>query len=83
MTRPAVSQHLRVLLDAGLVDVRRRGRERIYRPRPDGLHQLRQELDSYWALTLTMFKTVVEETVAEKTVAEETVIEETVIEERS
>ena len=40
VSRPAVSQHLRVLLDAHLVDVRKQGRERLYRPRPDGLADL-------------------------------------------
>jgi len=62
VSRPAVSQHLRVLLDAGLVDVRRHGRERLYRPRRDGLAGLRQELESYWVQTLATFKTLAEQT---------------------
>lgn len=62
VSRPAVSQHLRVLLDARLVDVRRRGREQLYRPRPEGLSQLRQELESYWTQTLATFKQVAEQT---------------------
>lgn len=62
VSRPAVSQHLRVLLDAGLVDVRPEGRERRYRPRPDGLAELRRELESYWAQTMTTFKALAEET---------------------
>jgi DNA-binding transcriptional ArsR family regulator len=61
VSRPAVSQHLRVLLEAGLVDVHRRGRERFYRPRPDGLLRLRQELESFWNDTLTTFKSVAEQ----------------------
>lgn len=61
VSRPAVSQHLRVLLDAGLVDVRAQGRERFYRPRREGLAELRQELESYWIRTLTMFKTLAEQ----------------------
>ena len=60
VSRPAVSQHLRVLLDAGLVDVRRQGRERFYGPRRDGLAGVRQELESYWVQTLTTFKTLSE-----------------------
>ena len=40
MTRPAVSQHLRILLDAGLVAEQRTGRERRYRLRPDGLDEV-------------------------------------------
>jgi DNA-binding transcriptional ArsR family regulator len=61
VSRPAVSQHLRVLLDAGLVDVRQQGRLRLYRARADGLEQLRRELESYWAQTLATFKTVAEQ----------------------
>lgn len=61
VSRPAVSQHLRVLLDAGLVDVQRRGREHLYEPRHEGLEQLRAELDSFWSRALTTFKTLAEE----------------------
>lgn len=61
VSRPAVSQHLRVLLQAGLVDVRRRGREQVYQPRPNGLDQLRQELETYWTQTLTTLKTLAEQ----------------------
>lgn len=62
VSRPAVSQHLRVLLDARLVDVRQQGRLRVYEMRADGLEQLRRELDSYWRKTLTRFKDVAERT---------------------
>jgi DNA-binding transcriptional ArsR family regulator len=62
VSRPAVSQHLRVLLDARLVDVRTQGRERLYRPRPDGLDWLRNELETYWAQTLATFKNLAEHT---------------------
>jgi DNA-binding transcriptional ArsR family regulator len=48
-TRPATSQHLKVLLDAGLIDVRRQGNRRLYRARQDGLAQLRAFLDEFWA----------------------------------
>lgn len=61
VSRPAVSQHLKVLLDSGLVDVRRQGRERLYRPRPGGLSELRQELEAYWVQTLTTFKSLAEQ----------------------
>jgi DNA-binding transcriptional ArsR family regulator len=61
VSRPAVSQHLRVLLDAGLVDVRQQGRLRLYHARADGLEQLRRELESYWTQTLATFKTVAEQ----------------------
>jgi DNA-binding transcriptional ArsR family regulator len=44
VTRPAVSQHLRVLKDAGLLTERRQGRSRFYRTRPEGLVELREFL---------------------------------------
>ena len=61
VSRPAVSQHLHVLLDAGLVEVETRGRERIYRARPEGLQPLRAELESFWAQALASFKRTAEE----------------------
>ena len=61
VSRPAVSQHLRVLLDAHLVDVRQQGRERLYQPRISGLDGLRRELESYWSQALTNFKDVAEQ----------------------
>ena len=60
VSRPAVSQHLRVLLEAQLVDVRREGRERFYRPRHEGLETMRRELESYWTQALTTFKGLAE-----------------------
>ncbi len=47
MSRPAVSQHLRVLLDAGLVAEQRHGRERRYRLAPERLNPVRQWLSHY------------------------------------
>jgi DNA-binding transcriptional ArsR family regulator len=61
VSRPAVSQHLHVLLDARLVDVRRRGRERIYTARVDGLESLRHELEGFWTQALANLKRVAEE----------------------
>jgi DNA-binding transcriptional ArsR family regulator len=60
VSRPAVSQHLRVLLDARLVEVHRQGRQRMYETCATGLDQMRQELDSYWRTTLASFKGVAE-----------------------
>jgi DNA-binding transcriptional ArsR family regulator len=62
VSRPAVSQHLRVLLDARLVDVHQQGRMRMYQMRANGLDEMRRELDSYWRKTLTRFKDVAERT---------------------
>lgn len=61
VSRPAVSQHLRVLLEARLVDVHRQGRQHLYQPRVEGLDRLKRELESYWAQTMTTFKGVAEE----------------------
>jgi DNA-binding transcriptional ArsR family regulator len=47
MSRPAISQHLRILLDVGLVSERRSGRERRYRLHPEGLRQIREWLATY------------------------------------
>jgi DNA-binding transcriptional ArsR family regulator len=48
VTRPAVSQHLTVLREAGLVDERRNGTRRLYRARPEGLAELKEFLDAFW-----------------------------------
>jgi DNA-binding transcriptional ArsR family regulator len=61
VTRPAVSQHLKVLKTAGLVVDRPAGKQRIYRVDPDGLAALRSELDRFWTQTLASYKTVVEQ----------------------
>src|SRR5215216_7532761 len=63
VSRPAVSQHLRVLKDAGLVVDQRAGKQRIYQVDPDGLAAFRAELDSFWSKTLAAYKTVVEQPV--------------------
>jgi DNA-binding transcriptional ArsR family regulator len=61
VTRPAVSQHLKVLKEAGLVIDRRAGKQRIYRVDPEGLASLRAELDRFWKKTLAAYKLVVEQ----------------------
>src|SRR5215212_6021003 len=48
VTRPAISQHLGVLKQAGLVHERREGTRRLYRARPEGLADLREFLDDFW-----------------------------------
>jgi DNA-binding transcriptional ArsR family regulator len=60
VTRPAVSQHLTVLKEAGLVDERRNGTRRLYRARPEGLDELRTFLDEFWADRLETLKTEAE-----------------------
>lgn len=56
VTRSAVSQHLRVLREAGLVTERRAGTRRIYRIRPEGLAELREFIDGLWAVKLAHLK---------------------------
>lgn len=56
VTRPAVSQHLRVLVNAGLVTERRRGTRRLYRARPQGLADLRAYLEEFWDERLARLK---------------------------
>jgi DNA-binding transcriptional ArsR family regulator len=56
VTRPAVSQHLNVLKEAGLVSERRNGTKRYYRARPEGLAQLKQFLEEFWDERLQTLK---------------------------
>jgi DNA-binding transcriptional ArsR family regulator/uncharacterized protein YndB with AHSA1/START domain len=56
VSRPAVSQHLKVLKDAGLVVDEPAGNRRIYRVDPDGMAAFRAQLDSFWTRTLAAFR---------------------------
>jgi DNA-binding transcriptional ArsR family regulator len=56
VSRPAVSQHLRILKDAGLVEERSEGVRRIYSLRREGLAELRDWLDSFWYDALEAFR---------------------------
>jgi DNA-binding transcriptional ArsR family regulator len=60
VTRPAISQHLRVLREAGLVSERRDGTRRLYRAIPETLGELRRYLESYWDDTLGSLKRAAE-----------------------
>lgn len=55
VSRPAVSQHLKVLKDAGLVKDRSEGTRRVYYIDPDGLGELRRWLDEFWGDALAAF----------------------------
>jgi DNA-binding transcriptional ArsR family regulator len=61
VSRPAVSQHLKVMKAAGLVIDQQASTRRIYRLDPDGLRALRGYLDHYWDQALAGFKTAVEQ----------------------
>ncbi|HLB62834.1 MAG TPA: metalloregulator ArsR/SmtB family transcription factor [Actinomycetota bacterium] len=56
VSRPAISQHLKVLREAGLLKERRDGTRRIYRARPEGLEGLRSFLEDFWDDTLASLK---------------------------
>jgi DNA-binding transcriptional ArsR family regulator len=60
VSRPAVSQHLKVLKGAGLVRVRPDGARRIYAVDTDGLQSLRSELEGFWSAALSNFMELVE-----------------------
>jgi DNA-binding transcriptional ArsR family regulator len=60
VTRPAISQHLTVLRDAGLLSERRDGTRRLYRARPEGLGELRQFLEGFWSDRLERLKLAAE-----------------------
>jgi DNA-binding transcriptional ArsR family regulator len=61
VSRPAVSQHLKVLKDAGLVTERPEGTRRIYRLNPAAVAALRDQLDTYWDRALMSFREVAED----------------------
>ena len=61
VTRPAVSQHLKVLKDAGLVDVRQEGTRNVYAVDPKGVETMRRYLDRFWSSALIAFKEFVEQ----------------------
>ncbi|MCG7609304.1 MULTISPECIES: ArsR/SmtB family transcription factor [Mycobacterium] len=61
ISRPAVSQHLKVLKSAGLVGDRAAGTRRVYHVDPAGIAALRAELDSFWSQALEAYKDLVEQ----------------------
>ena len=66
VSRPAVSQHLKVLKDARLVSDRREGTRRIYQLNPDGLAELRAQLDRFWNQALANYKQIAEQATDEE-----------------
>jgi len=56
LTRPAISQHLQVLVAAGLVTVRSKGTQRLYRAHPEGFAELRSFLEGFWEEHLQLLK---------------------------
>jgi DNA-binding transcriptional ArsR family regulator len=66
VSRPAVSQHLKILKRAGLVADRPVGTRRVYRLDPDGLQALRAQLERFWTQALAAYKQVVEQSIEEE-----------------
>jgi DNA-binding transcriptional ArsR family regulator len=66
VSRPAVSQHLKVLKEAGLVIDRPTGTRRIYQLDPEGVGALRAQLEGFWSKALAAYKEVVEKRTEEK-----------------
>ena len=60
VSRPAISKHLRVLSDAGLLEQRRHGTQRLYRARPEPLMEMRRFLESFWDEGLLAIKRAAE-----------------------
>jgi DNA-binding transcriptional ArsR family regulator len=60
ISRPAISQHLAVLVEAGLLTVRRDGTKRLYKVQPEALRELYDFLSSFWDDQLTMLKLAAE-----------------------
>jgi DNA-binding transcriptional ArsR family regulator len=60
ISRPAVSQHLKVLKDAGLVSERADGTRRIYRLNPAGVAALRDQLDTFWSRALAGYEDAID-----------------------
>lgn len=66
VSRPAVSQHLRVLKEAGLVRDRAEGTRRVYSVEPGGLAELRAYLDRFWNAALASYQSAVEQQTKEE-----------------
>ena len=67
VSRPAVSQHLRVLKDAGLISARREGTRNLYRIEEEGLTALRDYLESFWDDALEAFRAATDRSPQTKT----------------
>ena len=66
ISRPAVSQHLKVLKEAGLVSERAAGTRRIYRLNPAAVAAMRDQLDTFWSRALAGYRDVVNEPASEE-----------------
>ena len=62
ISRPAVSQHIKVLIDSELVTLRRAGTQRLYRANHETVAKLQEELSSFWDVALPKLKRAIEQT---------------------
>jgi DNA-binding transcriptional ArsR family regulator len=67
VSRPAVSQHLKVLKASGLVDDETVGTRRIYRLNPAGVRALRDQLDTFWNRAMANYEATIEDNTTEET----------------
>ncbi len=67
VSRPAVSQHLKVLKETGLVDDKAVGTRRIYPLNPAGVQALRDQLDTYWHRALAGFEAAIDDSTEDET----------------
>jgi DNA-binding transcriptional ArsR family regulator len=67
VSRPAVSQHLKVLKDTGLVTEHAVGTRRIYRLDPAGVSALRDQLDTFWNRALAGYEATIEQSTEDRT----------------
>jgi DNA-binding transcriptional ArsR family regulator len=67
VSRPAVSQHLKVLKATGLVDDETVGTRRIYRLNPAGVQALRDQLDTFWNRAMANYETVIDDSTEDET----------------
>jgi DNA-binding transcriptional ArsR family regulator len=71
VTRSAISQHLGVLADAGLVSAEQRGRQRLYRVEHEGVRRLQREIESFWTAELDLLAADARRVVDARTTARE------------
>jgi DNA-binding transcriptional ArsR family regulator len=67
VSRPAVSQHLKVLKATGLVDDETLGTRRIYRLNPAGVQALRDQLDTFWNRAMANYQTAIDDSTEDET----------------
>jgi|ERR1700722_298851 DNA-binding transcriptional ArsR family regulator len=78
VSRPAVSQHLKVLKDAGLVSDTRSGTRRLYQLNPEGVARLRAHFDKVWEQAMSNFQAAAEKPIPQKSMPQRTIPKNTI-----